>query len=392
MEKRQFFGCRILQRDSDGITPLFMFFAHAKDVHQWAGIRRLDAPPEINQRVLRETRSRAVTQFFRANPLNLIPNSVLLAFDEGSTTFVSLNANISGSLTQVDVSNNCDGAAEWGYLEFQFDPAAADHDKPAQVVDGQHRLEGMSEYSDELTVLLVGLLDASRLEQAFQFIVINRKAVGVPTENVKSIIADFDDRDQEQELSERLLDLNIRYGGISPVLRQLNDSDLSPFQALLNWDYNRAATKIVPPTALEQSLRHLKTTFHFFEDDEDSLLQVFMAIWRGVKEAYPELWGQDNKLMNKICIIAFNSFLSSQINFAWLNSFIDIFQVDNVTAHVKAIASQIPREFWETEWNIKLKDTPYVKDLIQGDLDSILQNTKLKRPAFKGLSLIEQEE
>lgn len=63
------------------------------------------------------------------------------------------------------------------------------------IVDGQHRLHGISEFLyEDLPVLVVCMVDASVQEQAFQFIVINNKAVRVPTDNVKAIIAHLDDK------------------------------------------------------------------------------------------------------------------------------------------------------------------------------------------------------
>ena len=195
MEKRSYFGCRIRQREDTNTVTFFIFYARVKDVKEWAGIRRVGTSSEGTQRLLRETRKKAITRFLRANPENTIPNNILLAFESDQTRFTPLDQKINQSISNFDIHNGCESLLEWGILEFEFDSDLNNDDSfPAFVVDGQHRLYGMSEYEKEnLPVLIVSLLDASVEEQAFQFIVINNKAVRVPTENVKSIIANIDE-------------------------------------------------------------------------------------------------------------------------------------------------------------------------------------------------------
>lgn len=151
---------------------------------------------------------------------------------------------------------------------------------------------------ENMPVLIVALLDADVQEQAFQFIVINNKAVRVPTDNVKAIIAEID----EKRLSQRLQAAGVRYGEISPILYELNILDASPFKDLLDWDLNRGGTRIVPLTAIEQALRYMRAEFTMLDEDEDSLLDIFCAVWRGIKAAFPGLWAKDNKLMKKVCL------------------------------------------------------------------------------------------
>ena len=157
----------------------------------------------------------------------------------------------------------------YGIINFEFDPTTPEHERIALIVDGQHRLIGMSEFEHEnLPVLIVAMLDSSVEEQAFQFIVINNKAIKAPVDNVKSIIAEnYDDT----LLRERLLNCGVTYGNNSPLLKDVDDLDISPFQHLLKWSHNRDGTQLVELTTIEQNVNYISDVFTFLNDDEDFL-------------------------------------------------------------------------------------------------------------------------
>jgi DGQHR domain-containing protein len=326
-------------------------------------------------------------RFLRADPINTIPNNILLAFEPKAARFRSLNAKAKQCFTKIDVQNGCDGQLQWGTLKFSFEANQPDHLRPALIVDGQHRLYGISDYVDEnIPVLIVSLIEAPVQEQAFQFIVINNKAVKVPAENARSIIADLD----EEALQRRLLKANVRYGDKTPFLANVNDLSSSPFQNLLKWDYNRYPTKLVELTAIEQAAKYLQLIFsRFLEGDEDSSIEIFFAIWRAVKANYPELWGKENKLMSKVGLMALNEFLVERLKSAHTFKVVDIFDSKSVERTVLDIIREIPKEFWESEWSIKLQDNANMRRLIKEDLDSVTENVKLREPWGEGLNLLE---
>jgi len=386
MPTRRYFGCLVQQRVDNNTTHFFVFHARVKDVKEWAGIRRIQEFNEGTQRVLRKTRVRHITRFLKSDSINTIPNNLLLAFSPNSTRFTSLLAELDCLQTNVDFSNQCDGLINWGILEFSFDPSLPEHLRPALIVDGQHRLYGMSEFEQEnLPVLVVSLVDASLQEQAFQFIVVNSKAVRVATTSAKSIIADI----EEQTLEERLLNAGIQYGEMPPTLRDINDLPSSPFYMLLDWERNRNGSKIVPLTAIEQSLRFLRSVFtNFLQDDEDSLVEIFMAIWRAVKKRYPEIWGNEkNKLMTKVSISALNEFISLRLKAASDFGLVEIFDTGSVESRVLSILDPVVPAFWEHEWSIKIQDNANVRQQIKDDLETISDNYKLRKHWSENLQL-----
>lgn len=376
MPSRSYFGYFVRQRIDTDTPDSFVFFARARDIKQWAGIRRVEESPEGTQRVLRTTRSRAITRFLKSNSINTIPNNILLAFEPGVAVFESYLKRLGECFQGHDLENGCDKQIDWGLLHFDFDVDAPEHLRPALIVDGQHRLHGIAEFADEdLPILVVCIVDASVQEQAFQFIVINNKAVRVPTDNVKAIIAHLD----EDQLQSRLLQAGVNYGNMSPVLRDVNDLDTSPFQNLLDWPYNKKGVKLVPISAIEQAIRYMKVLFDFMGDDEDSLLEVFLAVWRAVRANYPDLWGKENSFMTKVNINAVNEFIMDRLKVTWELGIVDIFSTEAVERQVIGILRLIPQVFWETPWSIKIQDNANVRGLIKNDLETLAQNVKLRR-------------
>lgn len=386
--ERKYFGCRVAQRTNHSTTRFFVFYARAKDIKEWAGIRRVENRPDGTQRVLRTPRAKAITRFLTANSINTIPNNILLAFEPGVAVFSSLHKEMNQCFSDTKIDNDCSNQLEWGTLCFSFAANAQEHEKPGLIVDGQHRLYGISDFrAENLPLLVIALVDASLLEQAFQFVVINNKAVRVPTDNVRAIIAHID----EEELQERLLTAGVRYGNKSPLLRDLNDLEISPFKDLLDWPYNKSGHKLVPLTAVEQATRFLQSAFDI-EEDSDSLIEIFCAMWSAVKTSYSDLWGKENQLMKKVSINALNEYISERIKFSWEMSLVDIFDSDSVYNQVLSIIKLLPEEFWKETWSVKIQDNASMRNIIKSDLETLSNNSKMRKPWRENLRLSSQSE
>lgn len=389
MPEKTYFGYRLQQRIDETTVPFFVFQARAKDIQEWAGIRRVPDHSGGTQRAFRESRARAIARYLKSDSINTIPNSVLIAFQPDTTEFMPLTEQQNNCLSpDLDILNGCGDQAQWGTLAFSYTADQPESERIAMIVDGQHRLNGMYEFNDEdLPVVVISLVDAPLKEQAFQFIVVNNKAVRVSTESAKSIVAELDAAD-ENELGDRLLKAGIKYKDISPVLRDINDLQNSPFHSLLDWSYNRDGTKLVPLTAIEQSLRYLKSLFTFLDEDDDSLLEIFLAVWQGIKNTFPTLWGQDNVFMKKVNLNAVNEFTGERLKMAWEFGLFDIFDPNRVTQQVEQVLSSIPTEFWAESWGIRVQDNANVRDMIKGDLTQITENRKLRKRWSQDLELI----
>ncbi|MDZ7959765.1 MAG: hypothetical protein RMY34_18095 [Aulosira sp. DedQUE10] len=127
--------------------------------------------------------------------------------------------------------------------------------------------------------------------------------------------------------------------------------------------------------------------FTFLDEDEDSLVDIFCAVWRVVKDNYQELWAEDNTFMKKVNINALNEFISERLKFAWELSLVDIFNSEQLEQQVLNIVKLLPQEFWKSEWSIKIQDSANVRKLIKEDLSTLADNCRLRRTWNQDLKL-----
>lgn len=392
MEQRSFFGCRLSQRGSGNAVDFFIFVANTTDVMGWAGVRRVGEHERGTQRLLKDARVHQIRKFFAVNIENTIPVSVTLAFEPGKTLFQSLNQEITNCL-HMDFLNSVGSKLEWGVLSFEFNPAAEDHERLALIVDGQHRLRGLAEFAqqhgEDIPVLIAALIDADPNEQAFQFVVINKKADKVPTDNVKAIIASIN----EANLQDRLLKAGVNYGNISAILKDINDREDSPFYGLLIWPLTDDGQGKVQLSTIESCMRYIRSQIDDLKKDEATTYEVFMTIWKVVKEKFPDLWEVNDLFMSKVSINALNEFIVDKLTDAYENANIDIFTQSDVESQTRISLRPIPSDLWKMKWGVKIQDSAVVRDIIKDDLRKILQNVRSRanREWYEDLELLSRE-
>jgi len=389
IQKRRLFGLKVKQRLDPQCPEFFVFYSSAKEIIKWSGIKRAQDHKDGTQRVFRKSRVTAVKRFFKSNAINTIPNNLLIAFDDGKTIFTSIDDQIRDLPDIGDIHNNFGEQIEWGFLEFEFDSNLTvdqGHLKIALIIDGQHRLFGMLDLEEDMPVLCVAILNATMTEQAFQFIVINNKAVRAETKNVKGIIADI--TQIETWLNPRLLAAGVPFGNSSPELLQIDSDEDSPFKKLLDWTANETENKLVPLTAIEQILSSLKKYFPKLSDDSDSLNQLIFSIWGAVADNYPDIWGKRNLLMTKVVLLSLNDYFIERLKFFNEFDIIDIFEPQQVREKVGEIISKIPLEFWTVPWIVKVQDNANMRELIKNDIEKVVNNNKNEIDWFKDLKLI----
>lgn len=268
---RKYFGFKVSQRRNGNAASFFVFAVLAKDVAAWATVDRVEHREGGVQRRVSEARLRALTRFFTLEPKNTIPTSIVLAFTPGTATFekVPVPEVDIGLQAEQHYDNELEGIVEYGFLAFDFDPEAAIVDRPAFVVDGQHRLFGTADVDEEIPLLVSALLEAGPDEQAFQFIVINNKVIRVSTDIVRTLIVDFD----EQSLQKRLETARISLAPQALEVALVDDEADSPLYQMVDWERRRGeGNPAVKPVAIEESLKYIRRRFAELEEDQDGRL------------------------------------------------------------------------------------------------------------------------
>lgn len=361
--KKTYEGIKVKQR-SDGGPNFVLFAATPDDILSWASIDRLTSDEmDGPQRIERPFKTKAIASYFRANPENTIPTSVVIGFKSGQV-----------NLSQVE---NCKDLFK---IEIDDEPKGT-------IVDGQHRVLGIKEFDPTALVNVVGLLDADDTETAFQFLVINNKVSRVSSDHLRALALRY----EEEVLADRLqkvklnLNPNLRFVGFA------NDLNSSPFKGLLTLPTNDEANQIVTPAAIEDSINFIRSRkLPDLVDDDDMITELFFTIWNTIKTAWPELWVKDSRLLSKASIVCLNQFIIDHLlrQFDWAN--LDIFNPDVVEKEVNRILAAFSRDFWseESEWTSKGLDTQAGRRLLLDSMEQMVRNVRQSLDWHTDISMI----
>jgi DGQHR domain-containing protein len=190
MKKRYQYACLPFRQNASA-PWLCVFHAPASQILEWAAVERLPDQPRAPQRPLSEYKAQSIKRFLD-DPRNSIPTSVTLAVRPGNQPLYDAKGKAPW-----------DRAAHGDVAQFilEVEEGTPESDKPAVIIDGQHRLFGMERFDPKSEVTIVALLDADDLEIAFQFLVINNKVTRVPPDHIRALTYEYDKEKLEQRLS-----------------------------------------------------------------------------------------------------------------------------------------------------------------------------------------------
>jgi DGQHR domain-containing protein len=348
------------QRDLASVPKFALFSCPAGQILQWAAVRRREDDPDGPQRRLSRAKINGIKRFLNLDGRNCIPPAVTLTLRIENTQMQQLEGT--------------DPADSIFVLEFSVEDDVADADKPGIVIDGQHRLFGMSEFDPNLPVNVVALLNAEDMETAFQFLVINNKSTKVSSDLIRTLALDY----QNDELAERLrtarltLDDNLKYVG-------LMDSDTqSPFAGHITLVTHTGDedNRFVSPSAIENAVSSIQRKNVKELGNEDALCDFFYAIWRPTIEKWPELWNAESKLTHKVSVVAFTMFVTEALISKYDWDELDVTNAEEVAETTNRILANLTPEFWTCEWNIKISDAKAVRDKIIESLTQISRNIR----------------
>ena len=361
-------GQLIRQRDSEKAMAFFAFASTATEILKWATIERTHDTPGAAQRLKNTAHIKTIQAFINASDENIIPTAITLAVKPG--TF---------SLEEFEVED-CElpEGVSLAYLKLKrFNK----ENKPALIIDGQHRVLALDDLPEQPTLLVCAMLGADDLERALHFVVINNKTKRVPTDLVKAIVAELKPT-QRDKLKSRLTKVGITLGNYAVALDVLNSEQFSPFKGLLDWDINRKGDRRIKPNALEGSLRAIMADLNSNEGiDVDDAVQILSAMWRGVRDSWNASkvkWNasskqvsKHSKLVDKAGLVAVTEFLVKRLNMMAEEAELDPTDIVAVEKYCNKAMSAIPSRFWLMEWNEKQLDTSVGRGLIRQSLASI---------------------
>lgn len=390
---RKYHGIRVKQRDDSDIE-FIMFAAPAQEVVAWCHADDIRLDVGNVQRELIESRWKQVAKFVRASANNIIPTSVTVAFDGEAVTKVDAAALTENS-RNYSLTDVGDGADR--FVEICF----SDHVRgSAFIIDGQHRLKGLSQANQPILVPVCLFPSLSRLERAFQFVTINNKSHKVPTDNLKALIRNFENI--EEGLRQRLSEASITARGFATHVDVMNEDSDGPFYKLVDWVNNRHAdaVKIIVPAAIENAVKSIRTGFDETKEDGADII-VLSSIWRAIFGHYAidrTNVGEYINLTKKAVIQRVTEMvvehLVKLLDPAFANGAITRNNAQDAAEQAKRLVTGIPAEFWKEVWELKGLDTGAGRNIIAQSIRQLKHdvlthedepdfNWRLTNPLFK---------
>jgi DGQHR domain-containing protein len=367
------YPCLIFSQRQDENSPKFCLFeAPVSNVLSWATIPRLTPTTKDGiQRAKNDTKVRGIKKFLESDDRNTIPTAIVITLASNS---FSLAPKKNGTQDEIEIHQ--------GTQDGIF------------VVDGQHRLYGLHEFDPQARVPIVAILEASDEERAFQFIVINNKVSKVAPDHIRALTLNFTNPSKEQGLETRLnlarlsLNKNLSYVGLA------NTSDDSPFQGIVALPDTIEKQKIIIPASIEASIAYIQSKNMVDATNSDAAYDFFISIWSTIKNEWTEAFTQTSdssyKLLTKVGIFCMTKYIADAIDImaSFIDSDIDLGNVEDVGAAVKKILSSQSEKFWLIDWNIAISDTKIVREQLMDSLRKIQQNIKHNHPWNVGVPVL----
>lgn len=351
----------VAQRPGDSQVPRqVLFAAPAHEILKWAHVERLTLRGTGAQRLKNNAKVRAIARFLRLDSRNTIPTAVTIALQEA------------------EIESSDDGS-EWVII------------RPAEsnvVIDGQHRLYGMSEFSETMPANVVAIVHPDDTEIAFQFLVINYKVTKVSADHIRLLTTQVN----EGELSERLKSARIVQSQAA-LIYVVDISDDSPFFRSVIWPTEDAdedgRMNLVRPASIEVALSSIsQKDLPGLNDDTDALIEFFYALWRPIKDRWPELWTKGSKLLSKVGLVTMTQFLVDDITPLIDRNSIDPTDPGSVSAEVNQILENMDPQFWASEWTESGLDTTAGRRLVVDALTKMRRNVARRALWSEDVSLI----
>ncbi|MDQ0996082.1 DGQHR domain-containing protein [Phyllobacterium ifriqiyense] len=357
----------VFQQRADGSGPLFaMFQAPAGEVDAWADVDRLGPDNKLGpQREPKKSRISSIKRFFADDPNNTIPTAIVVGL---KGVVVEVQGNIS---------------------KIKFE-AVVDQPKPGLIIDGQHRLRGLQAVSDATFVPIVAILEATDLEMAFQFLVINNKSARVPPDHIRALALNYSQDQLETRLRTARLSQNPNLGSVGV----LDEDDESPFRGIVDWPNNPADSRIIAPSAVESMAAEVRSLGFGELEDLDSVNAFLIAMWSVIKEEWPNLFVKGSKLMSKVGLICITQFVCTTMK-TWarnphLRTQVDPGDPDKVRNVTRDVLNTLSPRFFEADWTSTSYDTRAGRDQIMNDLEALSFNVANSEHWYEGLKIIDR--
>lgn len=357
----------VFHQRADGNGPMLaLFHAPAGEVSAWADVDRLSHDNPLGpQREPKKSRINSIRRFFADDPQNTIPTAIVVG------------------LRGVEIT----GDEPVRTLQFE---TIEGQPRPGLIIDGQHRMRGLEAADPQTIIPIVGIIEATDLEMAFQFLVINNKSAKVPPDHLRALALNYSADQLEARLKTARLALNANLGSVGV----LDEDPDSPFRGMVAWPNNPPEQRIIVPAAIEAMASEAKSLGFGELEDLDSLNAFLIAMWTVIKEEWAHLFVANSKLLSKVGLTCMTQFVCSTIK-TWarnprLRDQVDPGDPEKVRSVTSDVLATLDPKFFEADWASTSYDTRAGRDLVMADLEALSFNVANGEPWYEGLKVIDR--
>jgi DGQHR domain-containing protein len=355
------------QRPNRQGPKLALFHAPSGEVSAWADVDRLAHDNRLGpQREPKKSRINSIKRFFADDSQNTIPTAIVIG------------------LRGVQITGD-------GPVQTLLWETNEGEPRPGLIIDGQHRMRGLEAADRKTIVPIVGIIDASDLEMAFQFLVINNKSAKVPPDHLRALALNYREDQLETRLKTARLALNPNLGSVGV----LDEDPESPFRGMISWPNNAPGNRIIVPAAIEAMASEAKSLGFGELEDLDGLNAFLIAVWSVIKEEWASLFVANSKLLSKVGLTCMTHFVCSTIK-TWarnprLRDQVDPGDPDKVRSVTRDVLATLDPKFFEADWTSTSYDTRAGRDLVMADLEALSFNVANSEPWYQGLRVVSRE-
>lgn len=277
--------CFILKQ-SDG-PRIALAAIDAYDLKELATVSRLADDKTGYQRIVNGRKKAAIARYVET-PDSVLPTGIVLATGE-EPGHVKIDDLVPIGATKRIWTATLNVRATASY-------------KPFLVIDGQHRLYGITESTrSPYPVPVTILLEANKLQQMANFEVINNRATRISASHLNELRAAMYDLTEHEtaELNKLLGYLGMRSLTAPSIVSELNGPDMA-FEEILDYPSNGKKGFVSSNTLVKNIERSRTSGFLKFADEEgDDQLLAYNALWLGVQKKFQKRWDEEVKGFRK---------------------------------------------------------------------------------------------
>ncbi|MFW2553151.1 DGQHR domain-containing protein [Aliarcobacter butzleri] len=346
------FPCQIIKQAKNA-PEIAVFSCDAYDLFEVSTVSRLEQSSEGYQRMINKKRQNDISKYIDT-PGALIPTSIVCAAEENEDLVKIVNKKqITGSHDR--------WTADLKIRTYK-------DKKPCLIIDGQHRLYGITGSSKPSFPISVNLLlNAKTVTQVLHFIIINNKATRIGNALINELKGNIThlSKKEDEELEHLLSQLGVESITDETFISLLND-EKNTFGNILDFKTNKM--QLVSSQTLKTLIRKSRTSGFLskIDNDDENQIKAYNYMWEAVKKSFQKRWdfelglaeevvlktktkkdfNSEKKILHSGAIDVMGSLLDEELktmNYRkiWES---DISKIYDITLE---ILSKVPKAFWE---------------------------------------------